>query len=238
MIIESLQSNQTIPRHVLLADRDLEETERLSLAFARERFTVHSGRSFEEALDAASQFGFAMIVLDLGLVDGCGMDSLRSMRAASPSPLIVIDGEGTEDDMVLGLDLGADDYVQRPCFAREVVARSKAILRRREPSGSSSPAPVTRRVTIDHRSHQVLVDGTATSVTAREFELLDHLASSPGRAFTTEQLMLDVWGSTSRWQSPSTIREHVFRLRQKIEVEPARPRHLITVRGVGYRFEP
>ena len=223
-------------RSVLLADHDAAEAAEISRAFEREGFDVDVDDRFEHALDRIGAKEFSIIVLDLGLADVRGLDALKEMRSASSAPLVVIDGSGDESDLVLGLELGADDYLHRPCFPREVVARSKAILRR---SGEGSPSPEpTGRVVLDHRSHQVLVEGRPVTLTAREFELLRFLAADPGRVYSPEELMLEVWGATDQWQSPTTVREHIFRLRQKIEIDPTDPHHLVTVRRVGYRFDP
>ena len=151
--------------------------------------------------------------------------------------MILLTARAEEADRVAGLELGADDYVVKPFSPRELTARVRSVLRR------ATPRPVLGRLTfdgltIDTASREVSVDGIAVDLTAREFDLLAFLASSPRQVFSRGQLLEQVWGSSTEWQDPATVTVHVRRLRQKIDADPQNPRWVTTVWGVGYRFEP
>jgi DNA-binding response OmpR family regulator len=182
-----------------------------------------------------------LVILDLQLPRLNGLAVLRAMRRESVVPVIILSGRGEEKVRVLGFEAGADDYVVKPFFPRELIARVRAVLRRVEPP----PAPVddgSRLVfgdlVIDVRGREVHVGGRAAAITAREFDLLAFLAASPREVFSREQLLNEVWRSSSEWQDPATVTELIRRLRLKVEPEPDRPRWIQTVRGVGYRFDP
>lgn len=178
--------------------------------------------------------GVDLVVLDLGLPDGDGLGLLREL--AGQVPVVVVTARGEEPDRVVGLELGADDYLVKPFSQRELVARIKAVLRRSQPA---SPAAVLRfgPITIDTAAREVLGQGRPVALTRLEYELLVHLARTPGRSYTREQLLEAVWNSSSEWQSPETVSEHVYRLRHKLSLTGASPQ-IATVRGVGYRFDP
>jgi DNA-binding response OmpR family regulator len=135
--------------------------------------------------------------------------------------------------------MGADDYIVKPFSGAELVARIYALIRRNNRSEAPEPPKRFRygKLTLDVGAREVALDGVVVDTTAKEFDLLALLAASPRRVFSREQLLEQVWGSSTRWQDPSTVTEHVRRLRLKIEADPSRPRYLQTVRGVGYRFE-
>jgi len=141
-----------------------------------------------------------------------------------------------ESDRLAGLELGADDYVVKPFSPRELTARVRSVLRRSTPRAAIEQLSFDG-LTIDSARHQVLVDGTTMELTAREFDLLLFLASSPGQVFSRGQLLEQVWGSSTDWQDPATVTVHIRRLRQKVEADPHNPRWVTTVWGVGYRFE-
>ncbi|GAB4251583.1 response regulator transcription factor [Deferrisoma sp.] len=181
-----------------------------------------------------------LIVLDLSLPDGDGLDLCRDLRERGNAvPVLVLTARGSEPDRVLGLELGADDYLTKPFGVRELVARVRALLRRAERAVSADPAeeaPVERRgLRIDPARRRVWVEGRSVALTATEFDLLLHLARHPGRVFTRAQLLEAVWGYGHEGYE-HTVNSHINRLRAKIEDDPRRPRYVRTVWGVGYTF--
>ena len=205
----------------------------------------HEGFSVVEAIDARSGLELArsteaqldLVILDLGLPDVSGFEVLKLMRRHLTVPIIILSGHGDETDRILGLELGADDYIPKPFSSREVAARVKAVCRRMVATIPDGEVLEFDGLVIDRGARRVMLNGTVVDLSAREFDLLQFLASSPGRAWSAEDLLLQVWDSTSAWQSPTTVREHVYRLRRKIESDPGNPRHIVTVRGGGYRFD-
>ncbi len=180
---------------------------------------------------------FDCVVLDLMLPSMDGLTVLRRIRDGSTTPVILLTARGEEADRVLGLELGADDYVVKPFSPRELTARVGSVLRR----VAAPDHPETRQfdgLHIDEASREVHRDGRLVQLTRREFDLLAFLARSPRQVFTRSQLLEHVWDSSPEWQDPTTVTVHVGHLRQKIEDDPAAPRRIVTVRGVGYRFEP
>ena len=177
-----------------------------------------------------------LVVLDVMLGSEDGRDVLAAIRRTAEIPVIMLTGRGHESDRVLGLKLGADDYVVKPFSPAELAARIATVLRRSKPRGSASLLEFDG-LRVDTASREVWVGGQHVEMTAKEFDLLAFVAASPRQVFTREQLLEHVWGSSSAWQDPSTVTEHVRRIRRKIEVDPDNPRWVRTVRGVGYRFE-
>ncbi len=175
-----------------------------------------------------------------------GLDILGDLRRTSDVPVILLTARGEEADRVVGLKLGADDYVVKPFSAAELSARVQSVLRRSQPAAAPASSPAARGgrslafdgLQIDLDTREVSVKGEAVEITAREFDLLAFLAASPRQVFSRQQLLEQVWDSSSDWQSDATVTEHVRRLRRKIEDDPDQPRWVTTARGVGYRFEP
>jgi DNA-binding response OmpR family regulator len=180
-----------------------------------------------------------IIVLDLMLPGLDGLEVCRRLRAVAPIPVVMLTALGEEDDRIAGLEIGADDYVTKPFSPRELSARVKAVLRRAT-AGNIAPSAAGvmhgAGLEVDVVSHQVQRDGTAVALTTKEFDLLVHFMTNPGRAYRREELLEAVWGWT--FGDTSTVTVHVRRLREKIEDDPSKPEHLVTVRGVGYRFAP
>ena len=180
-----------------------------------------------------------VVILDIMLPGMSGLDVLRRRRVDDDTAaVIILSALGDEDDRLLGLDLGADDYVVKPFSPREVVGRVQALLRRAERLGAQPLVPrrlTAGRLTVDLGARRVHVDSHEIGLTPREFDLLGYLMSHPGEAFTKEQLMRRVWG----WDfgDTSTVTVHVRRLREKVEVDPSDPRLVVTARGAGYRFD-
>lgn len=179
-----------------------------------------------------------LIVLDVMLPGANGFELLGQIRRTSDVPVIMLTARTAEADRVAGLELGADDYVVKPFSARELAARVRTVLRRYQ--GRATPAAPLDfgDLHIDPRTRDVTMAGSDVGLTAREFDLLHFLASSPRRVFSRTQLLAAVWDSRPEWQDPATVTVHMRRLRTKIERDPSAPRHLVTVRGAGYRFEP
>ena len=203
----------------------------------RDGYAVAAAGDGEAALRTLDARPFDLVVLDLMLPSVDGLSVLRELRSRTDVPVIVLTARGDEGDRVLGLELGADDYVVKPFSPRELTARVRSVLRR---AAAAPPAARLRfeGLEIDHGSREVRVDGHSVQLTRREFELLAFLAGAPRQVFSRAQLLAQVWDSSPEWQDPATVTVHIGHLRQKIERDPSQPRWLVTVRGVGYRFEP
>ena len=179
--------------------------------------------------------GIDLVVLDLGLPDGSGLELLRALRSSSRLPVIVVSGHGDETDRVAGLEIGADDYLVKPFSQRELVARIRAVLRRSQPPETPTVLDVgTLRV--DTAARQASGTGVPLTLRPKEYALLELLARSPGRVFSAERLLEQVWGAS--WQQSATVIEHVYRLRGKLSRLPAPAPRITTVRGYGYRLDP
>ena len=180
----------------------------------------------------------ALFLLDIMVPGGDGLDVCRRLRnhpGLSTVPIIFLTARASENDRVIGLEQGADDYITKPFGTRELVARVKAVLRRFE--RPSTPAVTSfEDVVIDANAMQLRVRGEITTTTATEFRLLDYLARHPGRVFSRDRLLDAVWGD-ARFVTPRSVDVYVRRIREKIEIDPENPRYLKTVRGAGYRFE-
>ena len=178
-----------------------------------------------------------LVVLDIMLPGTDGLAVLRRLRAGGDIPVILLTARTEELDRVLGLELGADDYVVKPFSPRELTARVRTVLRRAAPVADGEVLDFDG-LRIDPRAREVLVDGRPVTLTAKEFDLLHALAASPRQVFSRRQLLSRVWDSAPEYQDPATVTVHVGRLRQKLEPDPDEPRWIRTARGVGYRFEP
>ena len=226
------------PVTVLLVDD--EETIQKLLTFPLERagYRVVQARDGQEALDRFESEDVDLVVLDLMLPELDGLEVCRRMRtAASAVPIIMLTARGDEVDKVLGLELGADDYITKPFSIREFMSRVRALLRRAQlpPASARTEVIETDGLRIDTARRAVDVNGDAVELTYLEFELLRTLAGNPGRVFSRRQLLDDLWGG-AEFRDPRTIDVHVRHLREKIERDPGEPRFIFTVRGVGYRF--
>lgn len=227
---------------VLVVDDDEDVRDMLEMLLGDEGFTVRTAQNAEDGLRAIDEELPDVVLLDVTMPSKSGLDMLGEIRRRGELPVICVTGRGSETDRVVGLRLGADDYVVKPFSAPELVARIHSVLRR-----TRSAAPATEesdssldfgRLQIDTMTRDVAVDGRKVELTAREFDLLAFLAGTPRRVFSREQLLSNVWQSSTEWQDPATVTEHIRRIRRKIEDDPDQPRWLTTVRGVGYRFEP
>jgi DNA-binding response OmpR family regulator len=223
---------------VLLVEDDPSILRGLQMNLGLEGFRLVVARDGEEALELARSHRPDLVVLDLMLPRLSGIEVIKRLRAGDDeTPILVLSAKGEEADKVLALSLGADDYVTKPFGVAEVVARIRAALRRRRRSGGLRSERTFGDVTIDTDGRRILVGGREVESTAREFDLLRFLQAHPGVAFSREQLMQQVWGP-DHFGTVRTVDNFVARLRQKIEEDPDEPRHIETVRGVGYRFNP
>jgi DNA-binding response OmpR family regulator len=201
-------------------------------------FTVSQAVSGLEALSKLKAEDTSLVILDVSLPEMDGFSVLAELRKHSDLRVILLTGRAEESDRVLGLELGADDYVLKPFSPRELVARVRNLLRRRYRVDGPDGRLEFDDLVVDRMTREVTREGETVDLTPKEFDLLEFLCSSPRQVFTKEQLLGQVWNSTPEWQDPATVTVHVRRLRQKIGDNPKKPRWIVTVWGVGYRFEP
>ena len=220
---------------VLVAEDDPGSRSATRLFLQRIGYHVGEAADGPATLREASLGNYDLVILDLGLPGLDGEEVLARLRRDSSLPVIVLTGRSEEAERVRVLDLGADDYVVKPCSLPELDARIRAVLRRGQ-SASGAARIEHSGLVIDRTAHRVEVNGNEVELTPKEFDLLAFLAAAPDQVFTREELLEHVWGSTQDWQDPATVTEHVRRLRLKLESDPANPRWLHTVRGIGYRF--
>ena len=227
-----------MPPRILLVDDDRTVAEVVTRYLEREGFVVEWVADGRTAVDRALAEPPELIVLDLMLPKVDGLEVCRRVRALNPVPVIMLTARSDETDRVIGLDLGADDYLTKPFSPRELVSRVKAVLRRSLTTQYSPGENVLRAgdLEVDVAARTTKRAGELVTLTAREFELLVHLMRHPQRAFRRDELLERVWGYTVG--DTSTVTVHVRRLREKLEVDAADPRWIVTVWGVGYRFEP
>jgi two-component system response regulator RegX3 len=211
----------------------------LSYMLRKEGFEVSVAAPCTSALTEFDRTGADIVLLDLMLPEMSGTEVCRQLRQRSHVPIIMVTARDSEIDKVVGLEIGADDYVTKPYSPRELVARIRAVLRRQTPEVTESGAPTLAAgpVRMDIERHVVTVDGTAVQLPLKEFELLELLLRNAGRVLTRGQLIDRVWGADYVGDT-KTLDVHVKRLRSKIEPEPSAPRFIVTVRGLGYKFEP
>jgi DNA-binding response OmpR family regulator len=227
-------------QRVLVIDDDPNVAEVVATYLAREGAIVAVHGDGESGLRAALEDPPDLVVLDLMLPKLDGLEVCRRIQAIAPVPVVMLTAKGDETDRIIGLELGADDYLAKPFSPRELVARVKAVLRRSQSPlttpGSDAACLEAGPLSIDVAAHEVRRQGEVVALTAREFELLVHLVRHPRRAFRRDELLERVWGT--RFGDTSTVTVHVRRLREKVEADPSAPSHLVTVWGVGYRWEP
>ena len=225
---------------VLIVDDEPLVREILSRYLSRDGFRVDTAEDGEQAIERWEAGRPDIVLLDLMLPKLGGLDVFRRVREVDGAPVIMLTAKGEETDRLVGLELGADDYVVKPFSPKEVVARVRAVLRRGSRLGGHLGAEATTRIgdlEIDRRRREVRRAGEPVPLTRREFDLLELMASEPGVVFTRAQLLERVWDFA--WTGDSaTVTVHIRRVREKIEPNPSEPRHLVTVWGVGYRFDP
>jgi two-component system response regulator RegX3 len=223
---------------VLVVEDEESFIDALTIGLNREGFDVTIARDGQQALALFAKDQFDVVLLDLMLPKMSGLDVCRSMRVTSSVPIIIVSAKGEEVDMVLMLEIGADDYVTKPYRLRELVARIRAVLRRREPHDQvEADEEISQgNVRMDIDARRCFVNGEEVKLRKKEFALLRLLLENPGRVLTREVLIDRVWGSDYVGDT-KTLDVHIKRLRTLIEDEPKNPTHITTVRGVGYRFE-
>jgi phosphate regulon transcriptional regulator PhoB len=223
---------------ILVVDDEEYILELLRYHLEREYYKVVLARNGNEALAVAKRERPDLIILDIMLPGVNGFEVCRILRETSNVPILMLTAKREEADRVMGLELGADDYVTKPFSLRELLARVRAILRRTRGFEDQESEEVIQRgeITIYPLRHEVFIGNTMVDLTATEFELLTFLAQFPGRAFTREELLQRLWGYEVIGDS-RTVDVHIRHLREKIEVDAANPNYIKTVRGVGYKFE-
>ncbi len=226
---------------VLLVEDEESFIDALLVGLKREGFRVEVARDGYEAIERFDIVRPDIVLLDVMLPRISGIDVCRQLRKKTQVPIIMVTAKGSEIDTVVGLEVGADDYVTKPYRIRELVARMRAVLRRN--AASSAPVAdlsigsiVVGDVSLDPDEHQVLVDGVPMSLPLKEFELLHLLLANAGRVLPREVLIDRVWG-TDYVGDTKTLDVHVKRLRGKIEADPANPARIVTIRGLGYKYE-
>jgi two-component system response regulator RegX3 len=227
------------PPTILVVDDEQSYRDALSVALEREGFIVETAADGAEAITRFETSRPALVLLDVMLPQMSGVDVCRELRTRSQVPIIMVTARNAEIDAVVGLEVGADDYVTKPFRLRELVARVRAALRRAPSNGSETPAVDVidvGEVRLDVARHEVFVRGELVALPLKEFELLELLLLNAGRVLTRDVLIDRVWGP-NYYGDTKTLDVHVKRLRAKIEPDPASPVHLVTVRGVGYRYE-
>lgn len=224
---------------VLVVDDEQDLTDLVGSYLRREHFTVLTARDGITALDLARKHAPHVVVLDLMLPGLDGLDVCRRLREFSPAYILMLTARSDEIDKIVGLTVGADDYMTKPFSPRELVARVHALLRRARavPDASAAAQPSVRfgDLKIDHDAHEVTHRGQVVALTPHEFTLLATLAASPGQVFSRGQLLTLVWGDDF-FGDEHVLDVHLSHLRQKLDEDPAAPRFIETVRGVGYRF--
>ncbi len=222
---------------VLVVDDDAAARALVTTVLQSDGYRTVEAENADAALDALRAGRVDLVVLDLMLPGLPGLDLLATMRRQGDVPVLIVSGNTDVNTRVVGLRVGADDFVVKPVLPAEISARVGAILRRTAPRVPSS----TRHfgdLTIDGDAREVYRRGVRVELTPKEFELLAFLSSRPRRAFSRQELLENVWQSSSEWQQAATVTEHIRKLRAKIEDDPVNPRWLVTVRNLGYRFDP
>jgi two-component system, OmpR family, response regulator RegX3 len=224
---------------VLIVEDEESFADPLAFLLRKEGFTAAVANTGQQALAEFDRNGADIVLLDLMLPGMSGTDVCKALRQRSTVPVIMVTARDSEIDKVVGLEIGADDYVTKPYSARELIARVRAVLRRGGEAGDGELLPqvlAAGPVRMDVERHVVTVDGGEIPLPLKEFDLLEYLLRNVGRVLTRGQLIDRVWGADYVGDT-KTLDVHVKRLRSKIEPDPASPRHLVTVRGLGYKFE-
>ena len=225
------------PARILVVEDEPSYSEPLTYLLRKEGYQVQVAETGTEGLAAFDRTGADLVLLDVMLPEMSGIDVCRNLRAKSNVPVIMLTAKDSEIDKVVGLELGADDYVTKPYSSRELLARIKAVLRRGAEPEELLPSTVSAGpVSIDVERHVVSIRGDRISLPLKEFELLEFLVRNNGRVLTRGQLIDRIWGSDYVGDT-KTLDVHIKRLRKKVEFTPKEPVHILTVRGLGYKFE-
>jgi two-component system response regulator RegX3 len=228
-----------VSQNILLVDDDPGVLDVVAFMLRREGFDVDEERDGTAALDKARKSPYDIVILDVMLPGMSGTDVCRALRAESDVPIVMLTARDAEIDRVLGLELGADDYVTKPFSTAELLSRVRAILRRRELDRATGGATVRRLggLQIDLGRHEVVVDGDRVHLTLSEFKVLSLLAEQPERIVSRRELMQHLWAS-EHVGDEHACEVHISNLRRKIEKDPTQPERLVTVRGMGYKLVP
>jgi DNA-binding response OmpR family regulator len=239
-------SNSDVPGRIFVVDDDPTVADVVGRYLVRDGHTVECVRDGYEALRLISEQPPDLVVLDLMLPGIGGMEVCRRLRERWPIPVVMLTARDDENDRLAGFEVGADDYVTKPFSPRELAMRVRSVLRRARGTGladrpghpgqADQPVLADRDVVINLAAHEVRIGGKLVQLTSREYDLLVHLLRHPRQAFTREQLLSEVWGWS--FGDTSTVTVHVRRLREKLEEDPTLPRRIVTVWGVGYRYQP
>lgn len=223
---------------ILIIEDEESVLEPLELLLSNEGFKVDTAKDGRAGIDKFNDVGADLILLDLMLPEVSGTEVCKRIRQTSNVPIIMLTAKDTEVDKVVGLEIGADDYITKPYSTRELIARINAVLRRRitESSPSNSGQLIAGPVKIDIDKHTITINGLPASLPLKEFELLEFLVRNSGRVLTRTQLIDRVWGS-DYFGDTKTLDVHIKRLRAKIESDPANPTYIQTIRGLGYKFQ-
>jgi two-component system response regulator RegX3 len=224
---------------ILIIEDEISFSEALSFLLEKEGYSTVVAETGKQGLDAFKSDNFDLVLLDLMIPEVSGIDVCRTIRTTSAVPIIMLTAKDSEIDKVVGLELGADDYVTKPYSSRELVARIKAVLRRGSLDGDATESTSVHSIAgikMDIERHQVTVNDAAINLPLKEFELLEFLMRNAGRVLTRGQLIDRVWGG-DYYGDTKTLDVHIKRLRSKIEVDPANPLLIQTIRGLGYKFE-
>ena len=222
---------------ILIVEDEESYSEPLAYMLKKEGYEAVVAATGPEGIDTFERGGADLVLLDVMLPGMSGVDVCRELRSRSGVPIIMLTAKDSEIDKVVGLEMGADDYVTKPYSGRELLARIKAVLRRRgEAEAGESDELVVGRVAMDVERHVVTVGGKGVAMPLKEFELLEMLMRNEGRVLTRMQLIDRVWGSDYVGDT-KTLDVHIKRLRAKIEPDPGSPQHILTVRGLGYKLE-
>lgn len=225
---------------ILIVEDEISFSEAIAFLLGKEGFESEIAENGRVALELFKKNHYDLILLDLMIPEVSGIDVCRTIRTTSPVPIIMLTAKDSEVDKVVGLELGADDYVTKPYSSRELVARIKAVMRRGVPDESGSEAnssiQAAGRIRMDIDRHQVTVNEILINLPLKEFELLEFLMRNSGRVLTRGQLIDRVWGG-DYYGDTKTLDVHIKRLRSKIEDDPANPLLIQTIRGLGYKFE-
>nr|KGA06314.1 MAG: XRE family transcriptional regulator [actinobacterium acMicro-1] len=222
---------------ILLVEDEASLSEPLAFLLQKEGYSVSIAEDGRRAVDLFTQGEFSLVLLDLMLPELSGVEVCRAIRATSQVPIIMLTAKDSEVDIVVGLELGADDYVTKPYSSRELLARIKAVLRRQVTSDAGDDSLLrSGHLLLDSDRHTLTVNGTMTAIPLKEFELLEYLMRNAGRVLTRGQIIDRIWGS-DYFGDTKTLDVHIKRIRSRIEVDPANPELILTVRGLGYRFE-
>jgi DNA-binding response OmpR family regulator len=227
---------------ILIVEDDSQMSELLRRLLEKDGYETEIASNTAAALAAAATFDPDLVLLDVVLGGEDGRAILPKLREISDIPAVFVTGRGLEMDRINGLRMGADDYIVKPFSSGELSARIETVMRRARNVATEKSTPTSQMafgdLRIDALTREVERAGELIDLTTKEFDLLHFLASSPRQVFSRQQLLQQVWMSSSDWQDEATVTEHIRRVRRKIEVDPDHPRWITTVRGVGYRFEP